>query len=172
MKEKVLTPKQEKFAVLYVEIGNASQAYRQSYNCEHMKMATVNNKAYGLLQKGDIRARVEELKREMSERAMIRKEQAIEILTSLGTVNIGEFYYEDEKTGKMKLKRPYELSKSAQAAVKSYDASKGKYELYDKSGALKTIGEWCGWNADKNVNLSVPGKDGKNILRIGYDDEE
>lgn len=28
-----LTPKQEKFCQLYIELGNASEAYRQSYDC-------------------------------------------------------------------------------------------------------------------------------------------
>jgi len=32
-----LTIKQEKFCNLYIELGNASEAYRQSYNCEKMK---------------------------------------------------------------------------------------------------------------------------------------
>ena len=43
-----LTIKQEKFCNLYIELGNASEAYRQSYNCEKMKPESVNNKAYEL----------------------------------------------------------------------------------------------------------------------------
>lgn len=29
-----MTPKQDKFCMLYIELGNASEAYRQSYNAE------------------------------------------------------------------------------------------------------------------------------------------
>ncbi len=63
-----LTPKQEAFCYGYVETGNASEAYRQSYNAEKMRPDTVNNKAYGLLQKGDIRARLDELRAEHKKR--------------------------------------------------------------------------------------------------------
>ena len=63
-----LTPKQEAFCYGYVETGNASEAYRQAYNAEKMRPDTVNNKAYGLLQKGGIRARLDELRAEHKKR--------------------------------------------------------------------------------------------------------
>ena len=63
-----LTPKQEKFCQVYIETGNASEAYRQAYNAEKMRPDTVNNKAYGLLQKGGIRARLDELRAEHKKR--------------------------------------------------------------------------------------------------------
>ena len=63
-----LTPKQEKFCYGYMETGNASEAYRQAYNAEKMRPDTVNNKAYGLLQKGGIRARLDELRAEHKKR--------------------------------------------------------------------------------------------------------
>jgi len=36
-----LTPKQQKFCYKYIETGNASKAYRQSYDTENMKPATI-----------------------------------------------------------------------------------------------------------------------------------
>ena len=68
MDEIKLTPKQEKFCQVYIETGNASEAYRQAYNAEKMRPDTVNNKAYGLLQKGGIRARLDELRAEHKKR--------------------------------------------------------------------------------------------------------
>jgi phage terminase small subunit len=56
-----LTPKQEKFAQVYVETGNASEAYRAAYACERMKSATVNRRAFDQLENGKISARVKEL---------------------------------------------------------------------------------------------------------------
>ena len=47
-----LTPKQEKFAQVYVETGNASEAYRAAYACERMKSATVNRRAFDQLENG------------------------------------------------------------------------------------------------------------------------
>ena len=63
-----LTPKQQNFCQVYIETGKATEAYRQSYNAEKMRPDTVNNKAYGLLQKGGIRARLDELRAEHKKR--------------------------------------------------------------------------------------------------------
>lgn len=63
-----LTPKQEKFCQKYIETGNASQAYRQSYDCENMKDETVNVKASELLNNGKITVRLKELKTEHAKR--------------------------------------------------------------------------------------------------------
>ena len=63
-----MTPKQEQFARLYVETGNASEAYRQAYNADNMKPETVTNEAYKLLQDPDISAMVDGLKAEARQR--------------------------------------------------------------------------------------------------------
>ncbi|WP_373100582.1 MULTISPECIES: terminase small subunit [Pasteurellaceae] len=66
-----LTPKQEKFCQLYIELGNASEAYRQSYDCSRMSNEAVNVEAVKLLnsQKNPkIALRVEELKQTHQER--------------------------------------------------------------------------------------------------------
>ena len=57
-----LTPKQEAFALAYVETGNASEAYRRSYNAEKMKPETVNRTAKEQLDNPKIAARLAELK--------------------------------------------------------------------------------------------------------------
>ncbi|WP_065238902.1 terminase small subunit [Gallibacterium genomosp. 3] len=57
-----LTPKQEKFCQLYIELSNASEAYRKVYNVENMKSSTVNRKASELLDNGMITARINELR--------------------------------------------------------------------------------------------------------------
>ncbi|QHB17836.1 terminase small subunit [Mannheimia pernigra] len=63
-----LTPKQESFCLTYIETGNASEAYRQTYEAEGMKPETINRKAKELLDNGKITARIEELKAEHAER--------------------------------------------------------------------------------------------------------
>ena len=52
-----LTPKQEGFCLSYIETGNASEAYRRNYNAENMAEATINSRAYELLQNGEITVR-------------------------------------------------------------------------------------------------------------------
>ena len=63
-----LTPKQERFCQVYIETGNASEAYRQAYNTEKMKPESVNSKGYQLLQQVQITARLDELRAEHKKR--------------------------------------------------------------------------------------------------------
>jgi phage terminase small subunit len=63
-----LTPKQERFSALYVETGNASEAYRQAYDSSGMKPETINRKAFDLLQNGKITARVDQLRADAAKR--------------------------------------------------------------------------------------------------------
>jgi len=57
-----LTPKQEAFCLAYIETGNASEAYRRSYDAGRMQPATINVKASQLLADDKIAVRVAELK--------------------------------------------------------------------------------------------------------------
>lgn len=57
-----LTAKQEAFCIAYLKCGNASDAYRQSYDASGMKAETVHRKAKDLLDNGKIAARLQELR--------------------------------------------------------------------------------------------------------------
>ena len=60
-RDRRLTPKQEKFAQKYVELGNASEAYRRAYDAENMKKVTINKRSSELMQNGAITGRIGEL---------------------------------------------------------------------------------------------------------------
>lgn len=79
----MLTLKQEKFCLEYMKDGNASRAYREAYNAENMKEATINNNSYKLLQKNDIATRINKLKDEMKSKAILSIEERKELLTKI-----------------------------------------------------------------------------------------
>ena len=55
-----LSAKQEAFCLAYIETGNASEAYRRSYNVSpKTKTSTVNRKAHDVLSNGNVAARIE-----------------------------------------------------------------------------------------------------------------
>ena len=56
-----LTPKQEAFCLAYIETGNASEAYRRSYDAENQKSETTNRNAKALLDNNKIATRLGEL---------------------------------------------------------------------------------------------------------------
>ena len=84
-----LTPKQESFCQLYIELGNASEAYRQSYDADSMNENTVNRKAKELLDNGKITARLEELRAPIVEKAQLPLETHLVELDPLKTVAEG-----------------------------------------------------------------------------------
>ena len=80
---KMLTPKQEIFCLAYLETGNASEAYRRSYNAQNMKPETVNRKAKELRENGKITARLEELRKPVVEAAQVTLEDHLQQLADL-----------------------------------------------------------------------------------------
>lgn len=81
-----LTIKQEAFCLTYIELGNASAAYRSAYNASRMKPTTINRKAKELLDNGKVAARLEQLRAPVRERAQITLESHLERLNHLSLI--------------------------------------------------------------------------------------
>jgi phage terminase small subunit len=60
--------KMEKFCLAYVETANAAESYRMAYNTENMATATIGREGYNTLQKPQVQARLEELRKQVMER--------------------------------------------------------------------------------------------------------
>ena len=76
---KKLTPKQEKFCQLYVELGNASDAYRGSYDVKpDTKPETIHNKGYELSNKVELKGRIEEIRANLKKANKIDKQWIID----------------------------------------------------------------------------------------------
>lgn len=63
-----LTIKQEGFCLAYIETGNASEAYRRSYNAGNMTNEVIAVKACELLKSGNVAVRVAELQQSVVKR--------------------------------------------------------------------------------------------------------
>ena len=72
-----LTPKQQRFVRAYLKTGNASDAYRQAYDCNGSADTTINRNAHALLQNDKIAARVEQLEQEAAEVARLDKSMVL-----------------------------------------------------------------------------------------------
>jgi phage terminase small subunit len=66
-----LTQKQERFALLFHETGNASEAYRQAYDAEGMKPETIHKRASELLMNGKVTGMLTQLRNEAAQRSAI-----------------------------------------------------------------------------------------------------
>lgn len=74
-----LTPKQDAFAMAYVETGCAAEAYRHAYNAENMAETTIWPNASKLLKNNKVATRVSQLK----ERAQKRHDMTVDDLTEM-----------------------------------------------------------------------------------------
>lgn len=72
-----LTPKQEKFCIEYLKSGNASAAYRLSYNAKKMSEQVINNEAKKLIDNHKIAVRLDELRKPVVEKAQLSLERVI-----------------------------------------------------------------------------------------------
>lgn len=72
-----ITPKQEAFALAYVETGNASEAYRRAYDAERMTAEAIAVEASKLLKNPKIALRVAELQAEHAERHKVTVDDII-----------------------------------------------------------------------------------------------
>ena len=80
-----LTPKQEKFAQEVASGKSQADAYRAAFNCEKSKPQTVIENASRLMADSNVSARVEELKAQLSEKALWTREDSVRILSEIAT---------------------------------------------------------------------------------------
>ena len=78
-----LTSKQEKYAQARADGLGKTEAYKAAFNTEKMKPETINNSAYKLEQNGDIAARIEQLRQQLSERGLWGREDSVRALKSI-----------------------------------------------------------------------------------------
>ena len=129
-----LTPKQEKFCQLYIELGNASEAYRQAYDASRMKAETINTKAKELLKHGPITVRISELQDEHKQRH---------------NITVDDLIAELEEARKLALNLEIQEKPQVSAAV---SATLGKAKLL---GLDKVVLEHTGPNGgDINVTIT------------------
>lgn len=89
-----LTPKQEAFALAYVETGNASEAYRRAYNAAKMQPSTIHRAAHELIENPKIAARLSELRQPVTQAVQeVIEQEAIDtawvLRKAVEVVNIG-----------------------------------------------------------------------------------
>jgi len=77
-----LTPKQERFAQLYVELGSAAEAYRRAYS-SGAKPETCQRSGHDALHHPKISARIEEIRDQIAERALWKRLKSVEVLSSV-----------------------------------------------------------------------------------------
>lgn len=166
-----LTAKQENFARYYVEIGNASEAYRMAYDADNMKQESVWQLASRLLSDVKVMSRVKELQKEYEERSMVNRARVEQVLMDIVNVDPAELYRVNAD-GRIRVKSPTQLPRHMRNALKKIKNDKGvvSYEFNGKTEAANLLGKWNGWAAPTQIDVN--GKVSTGELRIGFNDSD
>lgn len=130
-----LTAKQEAFALKYVELGDASAAYRYAYKSDSVKNESIHRMAHAVLNNVKVSSRVKELESKKTEVAeaklSITLEQRMEWLKQI--VEAGLSKYEDNSSEK------YHSLSAANQAVSTLNTMLGVDEKADKAKPVKVV---------------------------------
>lgn len=162
-----LTVKREKFCNYYVEIGNASEAYRRSYSCGNMKEKQIWEESSKLLKNPKVSQRVSELQEEQKNKSDITKDRILEELSGIAFSTIAHLH-----NTWIELKEFEKLTEKQKASIKSIstkvlkknigtpenpeiiDVEYVKIELHDKIKAIERICKMLGY--DEPTQIEIP----------------
>jgi len=156
-----LTPKQEKFALEYVKLGNASKAYRVAYNASKMNSNTIARKAQELLKHPKVSIYIDKLQEEIREKSKIDIERVIQEIAKVAFFDIRELFNEDgslksvkevdEKTAKAISEITSNIAKSEDNEITEVV----KYKMHDKTKALDMLMRHLGgYNKDNSQKIT------------------
>lgn len=157
-----LTPKQEAFCLKYIELGNASEAYRQAYNAENMKPESVHRKAAELLADGKITARIEALQAEHMKRHNLTVDKVITDLLEQCAVCMG----------KKSVKTTITIKNNQNGEIKCVEVDRYIFEAAGANKALELLGKHLGMFKDRVDHTITPAQDLPPLINLFFTDEE
>lgn len=150
-----MTPKQEKFCQKYLELGNASEAYRQVYSCRRMKEKQVWEEASKLLKNPKVTQRIKGLQEEMRKRSDVTKEEVLRMLRGIMYADIRQFL--TIKEGSVQWKDSTEWTDEMAMQVESVKQGKDGLELRlnSRTWSIQRICKMLGFDAPQEIKIDA-----------------
>lgn len=174
----MLTPKQEKFVRNLVSGMSQYDAYCKSYNAKNMKRASIDQKAWELFSKVEIKARYKELIDKANEKVEVKAEDILRELKSIAFANGSDFA---EIKGNRVIFRNTDLldddKKRAIASIKKTKNGK-QVDTYDKLKAIELLVKYTKIfddekSDDRNVpTLNIVVTDNSKFEKVLYDEKK
>lgn len=161
-----LTAKREAFCLAYLELGNASEAYRRSYNASKMKDKQVWEEASKLLAIPMVAQRISELNQKAVSHAVMTRQRALERLSLIAETSITDILEFDQQELEgpdgpvretiWRMKDSSEIPEIAAATIKSVTMTKfgPKIEMYDRVTAIQQLSKMQGWESAQKMDLT------------------
>lgn len=164
-----LTPKQEAFCLAYLKTGNASEAYRLSYDCKNSKPATINRTAKEMIDSPKIAARLRELNESAVSEAVMTRQEALERLSGYARTDLADLvefgqYEIGEQDGRPIIQASWKIKDSVlqdpkkMAAISELSATKDgiKIKTHSPLSAIQQLAKMQGWESATKHELSGP----------------
>ncbi len=150
-----MTPKQEKFCQKYLELGNASEAYRQVYSCRRMKEKQVWEEASKLLKNPKVTQRIKGLQEEMRKRSDVTKEEVLRMLRGIMYADIRQFL--TIKEGSVQWKDSTKWTDEMAMQVESVKQGKDGLELRlnSRTWSIQRICKMLGFDAPQEIKIDA-----------------
>ena len=161
-KDLKLTIKEELFAQNYIKTGNASEAYRLSYNAKNMQQTSVVVNASKILKRTNVSLRVKQLQDKLAEKQDISKERILADLNCYLDADIRN--YVDFNGEELKFKPFDKLTKEQAKCIDSVKMGRNGLEL-KLNAKLVTIDRLC-----KMLGYDAPIKTENKIIDVCIDD--
>lgn len=152
-----LTPKQRRFAELYIELGNASEAYRQAYDVSEDAGDSVKVNASKLLKNDNVAITISNLQKELAIKNEVTRELLVEeCLDVIKTHKDLRKYFDGNKIKKDDIQKIYTLSNS------------GFIKGADVMNAINTVARLMGFDKPTpiqnniQINFNTKWSDGEN----------
>lgn len=156
-----LTPKQEKFTTAYIETGNASEAYRQSYDAAGMSTNSVHREAHALLENPKVAARLDELQAAHQKRHEATVDRLVKELSLIAFADAGEFFEwgPDGVTVRDKAVLTAEQRRVVSEVSQTVTEAGGtiRVKLHDKLAAIDKLGKHLGMFKDVHEHTGPDG---------------
>lgn len=162
-----LTPKQMAFCLNYVELGNASLAYRYAYDTDKMKPETVNRCAFELLNNRKVTTRIEELLKQNESMSEIKRADILKRLKTYFNFDIRNIMTIEK--GIVTIKDSKLWDKETAMCIESVDVGKDgnvKLSIVGKQYTINRLCTMCGFDAPAKRNLNINDMTDEEIERI------
>lgn len=174
----MLTPKQEKFVRNLVSGMSQYDAYCNSYNATNMKRASIDQKAWELFSRVEIKERYKELINKANEKVEVKAEDILRELKSIAFSNGTDFA--EIKGGKIYFKNTNSLDEDKKKAIASIKKTKNgkQIDTYDKLKAIELLVKYTKMFDDNYNNereqptLNIVVTDNSKLEKVLYEEEK
>ena len=147
-----LTIKEQAAADHFIVHGNKAGAYRASYSTTNMKPSTIERRSLEVFSRPQVQAYVDAAKKAATSKAVLTRQEALEILSDIARGKLADFFTEDGVIDLTAIAASgYSLEEFSVAVGKFGDTTKIK--VRNPIQAIERLSKMLGWDQAQKIEL-------------------